>query len=45
MALFGEEVETDDGWVRSEPSLDWLPLKRPASTCSFAPSVGWDICF
>lgn len=45
VALFGEEVVTDVDCMSSEPSLDWLTLRRPASMFSVAPSVGWDNCF
>lgn len=45
VALFGDEVLTDVECISSEPSLDWLPRRRPASTCSLAPSVGWENCF
>lgn len=32
-------------WVRSEPSLDWLPRKRPPSTTSHFPIAGGESCF
>lgn len=44
-ALLEDEMLTDVEWMSSGPSLDWLPLRRPASMCSLAPSVGWDSCF
>lgn len=44
-APLGDEVLMEVECVSSEPSLDWLPLRRAASTCSLAPREGWDSCF
>lgn len=45
VTLLGDEVFTDKECMSSGPSLDWLPLRRPASMWSLVPSAGWDNCF